>query len=69
MSSRKESTRSSTTSLADNNSTEGREDLREQVAQDIEAFLRAGGRVEKVERGERADPPRKPKSRYGSRPI
>lgn len=43
--------------------------LRDQVASEMEAFLRAGGRVQEVERGKRADPPRPPKGHYGSRPI
>ncbi|MEP4547150.1 MAG: hypothetical protein ABJ000_13315 [Saccharospirillum sp.] len=46
-----------------------REALRSQMAGEVEAFLKAGGKVEQVERGKRADPPRKPESQYGSRPI
>lgn len=46
-----------------------REALRSQMASEVEAFLKAGGKVEQVERGKRADPPRKPESQYGSRPI
>lgn len=46
-----------------------REALRSQMANEVEAFLKAGGKVEQVERGKRADPPRKPESQYGSRPI
>ncbi|WP_028671132.1 hypothetical protein [Saccharospirillum impatiens] len=46
-----------------------REALRSKMASEVEAFLEAGGKVEKVERGKRADPPRKPESQYGSRPI
>lgn len=48
---------------------EQREILRRQMEQDVEAFLNSGGRVEEVECGHRADPPRKPKSQYGTRPI
>lgn len=48
---------------------EHQEGLRRKVAQDVEAFLNSGGHVKQVERGLRADPPRKPKSQYGSRPI
>ncbi len=46
-----------------------REALRSQMASEVEEFLKAGGKVEQVERGKRADPPRKPESQYGSRPI
>jgi hypothetical protein len=46
-----------------------REELRSKMASEVEDFLNAGGKVEKVERGKRADPPRKPESQYGSRPI
>ncbi len=43
--------------------------VRNVVESDIEAFLKTGGRVEEVPRGLRADPPKKPVSNYGSRPI
>lgn len=46
-----------------------REALRSKMASEVDAFLKAGGKVEQVERGKRADPPRKPQSQYGSRPI
>ena len=42
---------------------------REEMASEIEAFLAKGGRVTEVERNVRADPPKKPESNYGSRPI
>lgn len=52
-----------------NHTPETRKSMREQMASEVEAFLKAGGRVQVVEEGERADPPRKPESQYGSRPI
>lgn len=45
------------------------EDARSQMANEVEAFLAQGGAVTEVERGYRADPPKKPESKYGSRPI
>lgn len=48
---------------------QSRDELRAQVASDVEAFLAAGGQVKEVERGKRSDPPKAPSSQYGSRPI
>jgi hypothetical protein len=45
------------------------EDLRSEMANDIESFLANGGSVTEVETGFRADPPKKPENKYGSRPI
>ena len=42
---------------------------RDQVASEIEAFLAQGGGITSVEANLRADPPKKPESNYGSRPI
>lgn len=42
-----------------------REDLERQVAE----FLARGGRIQQVDPNVTADPPRKPESDYGSRPI
>lgn len=46
-----------------------RDELRAKVADDVQAFLAAGGEVKEVERGKRADPPKAPSNQYGSRPI
>lgn len=46
-----------------------RERLRNQVASEVEAFLAQGGGITKIEDNLRADPPKKPESNYGSRPI
>lgn len=46
-----------------------RQKLREEMAADIEAFLARGGKIAQIEPNVTADPPRKPDSDYGSRPI
>lgn len=44
-------------------------ELRAQLENDIENFLKAGGAVTVVEPNVMADPPKKPETKYGSRPI
>ncbi|MGK0250098.1 MAG: hypothetical protein ACI910_002866 [Oleispira sp.] len=46
-----------------------RERQRNEVASEVEAFLAQGGGITSVEANLRADPPKKPESNYGSRPI
>ena len=46
-----------------------REAARDEMDKDVLAFLSKGGAVHDVETGLMADPPRKPISNYGSRPI
>jgi hypothetical protein len=46
-----------------------RSNTRHQMESDIEAFLKKGGEIAKIPNNVMADPPRKPKSDYGSRPI
>jgi hypothetical protein len=46
-----------------------RQKLREEMASEIEAFLARGGKIAQIEPNVTADPPRKPDSDYGSRPI
>ena len=46
-----------------------RKKLRNKMDSDVEAFLKKGGTITKVEPNVMADPPRKPTSNYGSRPI
>lgn len=46
-----------------------REALREAMASDVEAFLARGGRIQEVAANVMGDPPRKPQTNYGSRPI
>jgi hypothetical protein len=44
-------------------------ELRAQLESDIESFLKSGGAVTVVEPNVMGDPPKKPESKYGSRPI
>jgi|TARA_Y100000296_G_scaffold27517_1_gene32177 F0F1-type ATP synthase membrane subunit b/b' len=46
-----------------------RDSLRESMAADVEAFLARGGSIQEVAPDVMADPPRKPQTNYGSRPI
>lgn len=46
-----------------------RQKQREQMAREIEEFLARGGKISQIEPNVTADPPRKPDSDYGSRPI
>lgn len=50
-------------------SVSSREHIREQLSSDIEAFLSQGGAIKMVDPNVTADPPKKPASNYGSRPI
>lgn len=43
--------------------------VRGQLDAEIEAFLSGGGKIASIEPNVMADPPRKPESNYGSRPI
>ena len=46
-----------------------RKAIRDQLEDDMEAFLAAGGRVQEIDVNVMADPPTKPVSKYGGRPI
>ncbi|MCT7358966.1 MAG: hypothetical protein COB09_06655 [Thalassobium sp.] len=46
-----------------------RNKVRESMSAEIEAFLARGGQIKQVDDNVMADPPRKPQSSYGSRPI
>jgi hypothetical protein len=46
-----------------------RQKQRDEMSQEIEAFLARGGKIQHIEPNVTADPPRKPDSDYGSRPI
>lgn len=46
-----------------------RQKLRSQMDNEIEAFLQKGGSINEIKPNVMADPPRKPTSNYGSRPI
>lgn len=55
--------------LAAQSSLAARNKVRDQMQADIDAFLAKGGKIQQVEDNVMADPPRKPTSSYGSRPI
>lgn len=46
-----------------------RNGVRDQLSSDVEAFLKQGGKVQKIDDNVRADPPKKPTMNYGSAPI
>ena len=48
---------------------EARRQVREQLETDVEAFLRKGGQIGEIADDVRADPPKKPESKYGTRSI
>jgi hypothetical protein len=50
-------------------SLEAKQRERDELARAMEEFLARGGRVQEVEPNVVADPPKKPDSKYGSRPI
>ncbi len=50
-------------------SLEAKERERQMLAQQIEEYLARGGKVQEVKDDVLNDPPRKPESKYGSRPI
>lgn len=50
-------------------SLEAKQKEREALARAMEEFLSRGGKVQEVDDNVVADPPRKPDSKYGSRPI
>ena len=46
-----------------------RQKQRDEMQREIEEFLARGGKISQIEPNVTADPPRKPDSDYGSRPI
>lgn len=50
-------------------SIEAKQKERDALARAMEEFLSRGGKVQEVDDNVVADPPRKPDSKYGSRPI
>lgn len=50
-------------------SVEAKQRERDELARAMEEYLARGGRVQEVEPNVVADPPKKPDSKYGSRPI
>ena len=55
----------STTTDSENYTPEARSEKRDELAADVERFLKTGGKVAEIPKGERADPPRKPENNYG----
>ncbi len=55
--------------LEDLPSIEAKQRERDELARAMEEYLARGGRVQEVEPNVVADPPKKPDSKYGSRPI
>jgi hypothetical protein len=58
-----------TVELLDDRSVASRQALRDEMERQVAEFLARGGRIQEVEADITADPPRKPTSDYGSRPI
>lgn len=50
-------------------SEEAHRQLRDAMADDVAEFLSRGGKIQSIEPNVMADPPRKPQTSYGSRPI
>ena len=55
--------------LAEERTVESRRRLREMLANQIEEFLSKGGTIETVPSDIVTNPPKRPESNYGSRPI
>ncbi|MBT8139616.1 MAG: hypothetical protein KJP25_07595 [Gammaproteobacteria bacterium] len=43
--------------------------VRSELESEVEKFLNSGGSIQNIEPNVMADPPKKPESNYGSRPI
>ena len=54
---------------AEERTVESRKKLRASMEAQIEEFLKNGGEIEEVPSNITADPPKKPSSEYGNRPI
>ncbi|WP_420589153.1 hypothetical protein [Bacterioplanoides sp.] len=50
-------------------SSAARDEMRQSMEDDVAAFLARGGQITQVDDNVMADPPRKPQTNYGSRPI
>ncbi len=55
--------------IADSRTVASRERIRRQMEEDLQAFLARGGAIQQIAPNVLADPPRKPSTAYGSRPI
>jgi len=54
---------------AESRTIDSRKRLREKMNADVEAFLNSGGQIKNIDPHVTADPPQKPTSHYGERPI
>jgi len=54
---------------AEDRTVTSRAKIRTQLSDQIEEFLASGGQISQIDPNVMADPPRKPQSNYGSRPI
>ena len=54
---------------AEERTVESRKKLRASLEAQVEAFLKKGGKIETVDTNVTSDPPKKPSSEYGNRPI
>jgi hypothetical protein len=53
----------------DERTVSSRQSLRDEMERQIAEFLSRGGQIKEIDPNVTADPPRKPESEYGSRPI
>lgn len=58
-----------TEDLVASTTSEVRDEMRQEMQDDVAAFLAKGGKIQTIDDNVMADPPRKPQSSYGSRPI
>ncbi len=55
--------------VAESRTVASRDRLRAKMAEDVENFIKAGGSINCIDSNVLADPPKKPVSNYGGRPI
>jgi hypothetical protein len=55
--------------VLDERTVASRQAVRDEMERQVAEFLARGGRIQQVDPNVTADPPRKPDSEYGSRPI
>ena len=56
-------------SYSENRTTTSRARIRNRLASDVDEFLAQGGEIEQIDMQVTGDPPTKPVSKYGGRPI
>ena len=54
---------------AEERTVESRKKLRESLNNQVEQFLKKGGKIQEIPTNVTADPPKKPSGDYGNRPI